>query len=202
MGQEKASEGKGGIRVIYDSIDMLSKIGITHVCKRWVSRISPETGNMENRDILKGVCQKYNIFGTIIPMNAEDGDLWRLLMLIGAGAITPILTTDCNYVLGLRDKWEIPGWVYNQASWKNLSLHVEQMLEAHDSAEVLNARKLIMRRSAEMFNDQRIVASPPREPNTDWHKELEKMESLKTQGGLLHREWRSRLHGRKKNRSS
>jgi len=179
--------------MIYDAIDMLSKIGIVHVCKNWVSRVDPETERMENRIILKKVCQQYNIFGTIIPMSSEDNDLWRLLMLMGAGAITPILTTKGNYVLGLRNGWEIPGWVYNQASWNNLSLHVEQMLEAYDSAEVLNVRKLIIRRSAEMFNDQRIVASPPEEPNTDPYIEQLKLERLKPQGGLLHREWRDRL---------
>lgn len=172
--------------MIYDAIDMLSKIGIVHVCKNWLSRI-------ENRPILKQVCQKYNIFGTIIPIGEEDSDLWRLLMLMGAGAITPILTTKGNYVLGLRDEWEIPGWVYNQDCWRKLSFHVEQMLDAHGSAEVLNARKLIMRRSAEMFNDQRIVASPPREPNMDMEKELEKINRLKRQPGILHREWRARL---------
>lgn len=177
--------------MIYDAIDMLTKIGIVHVCKNWTARTA-------NREFLKKLCQKYNIFGTVIPMGAEDSDLWRLLMLMGAGAITPILTTDGNYVLGLRDKWEIPGWVYNQACWKNLSLHVEQMLEAHGSAEVLNVRKLIIRRSAEMFNDQRIVASVPREPNTDWETELAKIRSLETQAGKLNREWRARLRWGKK----
>jgi len=179
-------EEEGGGEMIYDAIDMISKVGIVHVCKVWVS-------HPLNRETLKKVCQKYNIFGTVIPLQAEDADLWRLLMLMGAGAITPILTSDGNYVLGLRDKWVIPRWVYNQDCWNNLSLHVEQMLEVHGSIEVLNVRKLIMRRSAEMFNDQRIVASPPKEPNTDPYKELEKIENLKRAGGSLRREWRDRL---------
>ena len=172
--------------MIYDAIDIISKVGITHVCKNWLSR-------PENRVILKRLAQKYNIFGGIIPMMAEDSDLWRLLMFIGAGAIVPIKTTEGNYVLGLRDKWEMPQWIYNQASWKNMALHVEQMMEIHDSMEIVNTRKLILKRAAEMFHDQRIVASPPRPPSNDVELEYEKIQRLKGETGRLMREWRTRL---------
>lgn len=172
--------------MIYDAIDIISKVGITHVCKNWLSR-------PENRVILKGLAQKYNIFGLIIPIDAVDWDLWMLLMFVGAGAIVPIKTTEGNYVLGLRDGWEIPRWIYNQACWKNLSLHVEQMMEIHDSVEIVNTRKLILRRAAEMFHDQRVVASPPRAPSNDVEEEYAKIQRLKGETGRLMREWRTRL---------
>lgn len=172
--------------MIYDAIDIISKVGITHVCKNWLSQPA-------NAQELKSLAKKYNIFGGIIPMATEDADLWRLLMFVGAGAIVPIQTTGGNYVLGLRDNWEIPQWVYNQGFWKNLSLHVEQMMEIHGSTEILNVRKLILRRAAEMFHDQRIVASPPSPPSNDVEEEYEKIQRLKGETGRLMREWRTRL---------
>ena len=105
--------------MIYDYIDIVSKVGIVHIVRRWLSLEA-------NSQALKTLCSKYNIFGTKIPDDKEDADVWRCLMMMGAGIIMPIMIKDkagkVGYNIGLRNGWEVPLWIYNQKSWFKLMI--------------------------------------------------------------------------------
>lgn len=177
--------------MIYDCIDIVSKVGIVHMSKKW---LSVEVDGVANVDVLKSICQQYNVFDMPIPDRPEDADLYRLLLMIGIGVLSPLLIktgSGSQTQIGMRLGYEIPEWVFNQSSWRLLCLHAEQMLDAHAEAEALPIRKLVLDGAMDRFRVEHYVRTPPREPNMSMEYELGLIESLRGHEGELKRQWRN-----------
>lgn len=175
--------------MIYDYIDMPSKVGVAAVAAKWLG----VAGNVET---MRNFCQQYNIFNEIIVVSRQQGekDLWQLLQLIGAGAIVPLFNKETKSInMGVRQNWQFPRWVFNTVAWSNLNLHVEQILEARDSMKAHFARPLILSAALDRFNQQQFLVPAPKAPHVDADKDRALIRELRSSTGKFQKEWRKRL---------
>ena len=180
---------KGGDCVIYDYIDMPSKVGVAASAAKWLG----VPGNVE---ILRSFCEKYNIFNEIIAIGRpqEEKDLLRLLQLIGVGAIVPLFNKGRKEIrMGIRQGWSFPEWVYNTESWHNLNLHVEQILEARGAMKAQHARPLILNAALDRFNQWEYFAIPPRPPHVNAERDRALIRELRSRTGQFRTDWRRKL---------
>jgi hypothetical protein len=171
--------------MIYDYIDLNSKRGLVAAAMAWLK-------DPNNAKAVKQVCKEHNVFGRRIPTEREDSDLIRMLFMVGAGAIVPIISKEQSG-FALRLHWAIPFWVLNRKAWQNLSLHVEQMIEAHEIAVGTHLPSFVLEAALDRFHVEHLVNAFPRPPNTDMEKDLALQEELRYDTGEFKRQWHQEM---------
>jgi len=147
--------------MIFDYQDMMTKLYITRMVKKW-------TQNPQNALLLLQNRQIRELTESDLSANSTDDLVWSVLYLIGVGMLNYVVMEKGKRMdIGIRGNWSPPSWSQTKGGKALLNAHIDQMMATEEEMRHLGVPSTPLVGSLDVVKNAARRVALPKQPNTD-----------------------------------